>query len=559
MKKKLLSLLLMLCNIALFAQGTFHREWPETYIETTLTQSQLDKIATDFSVDKVTRNADGTFNVRLCIGLPDYDRFENSGIPFTIATAPKANVSMASTYQELVAEWNKYPTYGAYIEAMQTFQNEFPDLCKIDTILAQTPDNHALLVAHISNTLNDRAGKPSFFYTSTMHGDEPVGYYFMLRLIHYLLHNYATDSRVQEIVNNVDLWICPLENPDGTYHTNNDILNESPVSTRYNANYVDINRAYPLIGQSSKTNDLEPEIQAMIDFGSAHQFTMSANFHGGAEVFNYPWDIWTGGQATHADNIWWQMVGRDFADSCHAVSPFYMTDLNNGVTSGGDWYVITGSRQDYFNYFLNCREATIEVSTSKVVSSSSLPTYWSRIRASLLNYIGECRHGLHGVVTDSLTGDPIAARVYVENHDRFNSHVYSRLPHGDYHRPIKAGNYQVTYSAEGYYPKTLSVSISDGQRLTRDVQLVPIVQDVADHDGPYVQLFPNPTTGACTLCSNAAAIDRVELYDATGRLLRTTRANGHTVTLDLSDCASGVYHVRIFSEKGVVTERVMKR
>src|SRR5574344_161301 len=157
---------------------------------------------------------------------------------------------MATTVSQM-SGWNRYPTYSTYTQMMADFQTRFPNLCDIDTILAVTPaGDHSILVAHISNTLHQPANKPSFLYSSTMHGDEVVGYYYMLHLIHYLLNNYTSNTQVQNIINNVDLWICPLENPDGTYHTSNNNLNESPYSTRENYNGEDLNRSYPLIGST---------------------------------------------------------------------------------------------------------------------------------------------------------------------------------------------------------------------------------------------------------------------------------------------------------------------
>ena len=88
-----------------------------------------------------------------------------------------------------------------------------------------------------------------------MHGDEVTGYYLMLRLIDYLLSNYDSDPQVQNIVNNVDLWICPLENPDGTYRNHNDSLNESPYSTRHNYTDDDLNRSYPIAGQNNNNSN----------------------------------------------------------------------------------------------------------------------------------------------------------------------------------------------------------------------------------------------------------------------------------------------------------------
>lgn len=560
--RKILLPLLCLLTVTAFAQSrkspTFNRSALQTYVQTTMTRKTLRDISPNFSVDKVTSNPDGTVDVRICVGPRDYDAFEQLGIPFTILEPDdKAVTAMADTYQQLVANWNRYPTYNAYKEAMSTFESEFPQLCDIDTILALTPGSHTLFVAHISNDLHNRGGKPAFFYTATMHGDEPVGYYLMLRLIHYLLNNYDTDAQVRQLVDNVDIWICPLENPDGTYRSSNTQIN-SWYSTRYNYNGDDMNRSYPIIGQPVAKN-YPPEVQAMMDFGAERRFTLSANFHGGAEVVNYPWDTWTTIQRAHADQSWWDYISRCYADTCHAVNANYMVDENNGVTEGGDWYVITGSRQDYFNYYLGCREMTIEVSSDKVVNSNLLPTFWNRNRQSLLNYIGESLNGFRGIVTDSVSNQPIAARVFVENHDEDNSHTYSRLPYGDYHRPIRRGTWQVTFSAEGYFPKTLTLTATDGQCLVQDVQLVPTNISVADRNLPKVSVYPNPASNEVRVTSDQEEIVLVELYDLAGRRLVRQTVGELSASLDLSSCASGVYNLTVTFASGKVSKRVVKQ
>ena len=476
MKKIYVALIvLMLCVSAKmgFAQAgraDFHNS--ETYVETVLDATTLQALSQEFSIDRVQRNDDGTFNTRIWLSYKDYDNFLAREIPYTVVQPTRATVTMATNYEDMVNGWNRYPTYSTYLAMMDTFQTRYPNLCKIDTILAATPGGRKVLCAHISNNLNDNMGKPSLLYISTMHGDEVVGYYFMLRLIDMLLSNYNTNTRLTNMVNNFDIWICPDMNPDGTYHTSNDQINTSPTSTRANYNSVDLNRSFPQQNQSiGSSSSYEPEVWAMMQFFGAHNFTLAANFHGGAEVFNYPWDKWTTSQHAHADDAWWQYVGRKFADTCHTYSSSYFTEENNGITEGGDWYVITGSMQDYHNWFLGTRHATIEVG-DKVLSTSLLPNYWNYAYHSLLNFIEEAGNGIHGVVTDSLTGEPLQAMVYVNSHDADHSYVETTLPYGAYHRPIKGGTYSVTYSAEGYNSKTITVNVTDGAKLIKNVQLV---------------------------------------------------------------------------------------
>lgn len=532
----------------------------QQYVEVCLNVTQLDAVSRAFSVDRVRRHDALSFDVRICLAKPEYASFLALGYPYTVVPPTKANVQMATTYNQMTAQWNCYPTYSTYTAMLDTFRTRYPNLCDIDTILESTPGNHSLFVAHISSSLDDKGDRPSFFYSSTIHGDEPVGYYLMLRLIDYLLTNYESNDAVRRLVDSVDIWICPLENPDGTYFSSNNQLNEYPYSIRYNRHYADLNRSYPEFGASASGNH-EPEVQAMMDFGAEKHFVMSANFHGGAEIFNYPWDTWTTQQRPNTDRFWWSLVGHSFADTCQSYHSSYMTDETDGVTEGGDWYVITGSRQDYFNYFLHCREATIEVGADKVISSSRLPNYWNWIRASLLHYIGESLYGIRGTVTDSITGLPLEARVFIQNIDEDNSHVFSHLPAGDYHRPIKEGTYPVTFSADGYQSKTILISVNDRKVVWQDVALLPIGYPVEAHPASSVRMVPNPTTDYVTITRDAFLNKEqiVELFDMTGRKLQTRLMHDDEVRIDLSGYAQGIYLVRV-SESGrnIFQEKLIK-
>ena len=542
--KKLLTFITAIIVVSATAQNN-QLTHPATYVETVLDATTLLTLSQEFSVDKVTRNADGTFNTRICLSYKDFDSFLAKDIPFTTMQQIRANVQMAYNYEAMTANWNRYPTYSTYTAMMDTFRTRYPNLCAIDTILSSTPGGHKILCAHISNNLNDNEGKPSLFYTSTIHGDEVVGYYMMLRLINLLLTNYNTDTYITELVNNVDIWICPLHNPDGTYYTSDDQINSSPISIRHNLHGEDLNRSFPLAGQTIAKPNYEPEVEAMMQFMEAHNFTLTANLHGGAEVFNYPWDSWPSWQHSHADADWWEYVGHNFADTCHEYSLYYMWDENNGVTEGGDWYVITGSMQDYHNWYLGTRHVTIEVSDYKVVSTSQVGSYWNAAYHSLLNFIAEAENGIHGTVTDSITGEPLQALVYIANHDLDHSYVETTLPHGDYHRPIKAGQYSVTYSADGYLPKTIVTTIADGEKLVQNVQLSKSV-GIPEYD-KIVKIYPNPAQDFISVeLSDNTAIDCISLYDIQGRLVETFPETPlQTTKLDVRNLPAGTYILHI--------------
>lgn len=529
---------------------------PEVYVDVTLqSQAQLQQLAHQFSVDKVMKK-DGAYQVRIWLGPHDYQNFLNLGIKYTIyrPNTKWGELTMATTYEQM-ASWNKYPTYSVYCAMMDTFQTRFPSLCRVDTILAATPNSHSLLACYVGSNMDGHEQRPQFFYTSTMHGDEQTGFVMMLRLIDYLLNNYTTDAQVQHIMDNVDLWICPVENPDGMYARNDNSMGGSSWggsgSTRANAHGVDLNRNYPEVGQPTK--NYEPEIQGMMDFASQHHFVMSANLHGGAELYNFPWDSWTTNQVSHADLDWWWYMGRAFADTCHKYgSNGYFTEETNGVTPGGDWYVIDGSRQDYMNYYQHCREVTLEISEDKSPSGSQLPQFWTNLKHSLLNYIEECLNGFNGTVTDSITGEPLEAMVFIQNHDINYSEVYSHLPEGKYYRPIKSGTYTVTFSADGYVSKTIQVTTTDGTAQQIDVQLVPEGYVPGGEESVDVRLsqqlmvYPDPIGSVMQIrASGQWQTSEVAVFDATGRQVMSFNLTGENTTVEVSKLAKGTYFVQL--------------
>jgi len=367
-----------------------------------------------------------------------------------------------------IDEWDFYPTYEAYINMMNQFGANHPDLCEVFSI-GQTTENRELMIAKISKNVDTRESEPQFLYTGTMHGDETTGFVLFLRLIDYLLENYGTDPSVTYLLDHVETWINPAANPDGTYAGGNNTVNGA---TRYNANNVDLNRNYPdpEDGPHPDGNAWQSETLAFMQMAEDNNFVMSANTHGGAEVLNYPWDTWP---RLAADNDWWIYVCREYVDTVHLYSPTgYLTDLNNGITNGYAWYTTSGCRQDFMNYFQQCREVTMEISGTKLLPPSQLPSHWDWNYRSLLNFIEQSTFGVNGIVTDMETGSPLHAMISIDGHDMDSSMAFTDPATGFYQRLLDEGTYDLTFSAPGKYPVTIQdVTISKYNTVNVDVEL----------------------------------------------------------------------------------------
>ncbi len=448
-------LLTMATSFSLFSQPAGNKsamQYLETrgevYFKFVHDNSDLEALSKIISIDRMVNDT-----IYAYANKKEFSRFLEKNPGYTILTPPSLLLDESKLKTGYISkDWDSYPAYDAYVAMMNAFADNYPDLCQLYEI-GTTVNGRKLLCVKISDYVGVKEPEPEFFFTSTMHGDEVTGYILTLHLIDYLLSNYESLSEVRELVNNIEIWINPNANPDGTYFSGN---NSVSGATRGNANSVDLNRNFPdpdpVDGEHPDGEDWQPETAAMMLFMNNHHFTFSANYHGGAEVMNYPWDTWS---RSHPDEAWFRHVSYQYADTAkkYGGSSYFSSVVPDGVTNGYDWYPISGGRQDYTTYFCHGREITIEVSNVKMPPAASLPLYWDYNRVAMLDYIGQCLKGIHGTVTDSVTGEPLMAKIFVWDHDADSSQVYSDPVNGDYHRLIAPGTYTVKCSAPGYRDK----------------------------------------------------------------------------------------------------------
>jgi PKD repeat protein len=418
----------------------------------------------------------------------EFDQFLTYGFDFEPVYS-YYNQTRATTMATTVAEmsdWDRYPTYDVYVQMMNNFVTNYPSICSLDTI-GTSNDGYNLLSLKISDNIDIDEDEPEFFWTNTMHGDEVVAYVMPLRFIDYLLTNYGTDPQVTTLVDEIEIYVNPLANPDGTF--NGSTGGTSVASAiRYNANGIDMNRNFPRLDGTSTS--IEVEIQAMMDYATNHDFVMSVNTHSGAECFNYPWDETDSNDGTHPDDIWWDYVGWVYATPTQSASPSDYFTESGAVTEGGDWYVTHGGRQDYMNYFQHCREVTIEWSDTKLLDASELPDHWNYNKTGMLDYTEQVLYGLRGVVTDACTGIALSdVKVEIASHDEDNSEVYSSAPIGNYHRPIYEGTYDFTYSLDGYQSQTHTVVITNDNSTRLDIELIPDNVATPDFSADQTNVF----------------------------------------------------------------------
>jgi len=169
------------------------------------------------------------------------------------------------------------------------WQDEHPDIMELGTI-GTSYLGHELWNVQVTNFMSDGdhpiADRPKIYLDGGHHGNEYCGSEITILVLQYLLENYGTDEDATYIVDNANVYITPMINPDGI-----------DLDTRMNARQVDLNRNYPFLWTDSATHGSGPaserEVASNIAFMEKHEFSLYITGHTGILYLIYPWGVWT--------------------------------------------------------------------------------------------------------------------------------------------------------------------------------------------------------------------------------------------------------------------------
>lgn len=387
-----------------------------------------------------------------------YDRLLAAGYDVQRVPPPKA--------MKVPDGYRSHAEVGAVLSA---HAETYPEICRLYT-LGDSVQGRALWVLRITDKPDLEEDEPEFKYISTIHGNENLGTEMCLNLIDLLLAGYGVDDRLTALVDDTDIWFLPLMNPDGL-----------EANVRQNANGRDLNRSFPAYptdfvdtyfdGDDPALAGRQPEVAHVMNWTVGNSFVLSANFHTGALVVNYPYDytpgVPSGQDAPSPDDLIFEDLSLRYA--MHNGPMFASTEFENGISNGSAWYSITGGMQDWNYRYAGCMEVTIELSNTFQPPSEHLPQLWEDNREAMLAYLEAVHLGVRGVVTDHATGAPVWAAVKVDGNAQ---RVYTDPDVGDYHRILLPGSYTLRIEAPGFIPYAIkNVAVVDGAAVRRDAAL----------------------------------------------------------------------------------------
>ena len=409
----------------------------EMKVKVYATPEQVARIAPD--VLEFYKGGDGWFVG--AVTQPTYEELRREGFEIEVLVPDVRAAAM----QDMAA----FHTYEQFRDTWATIAQDHPSICRLDTI-GNSFNGNLILAMKISDNVNAMEGEPRICFDFSMHGNENNG----CEIAHYALiqivEGYGVDPDITRWVNEREIWLVPMDNPDGLI-----------ARTRANGNGVDCNRNYGLawdFGSNGGSGPFsEPETQCYYFLGEEHPMAAWSQYHSGVEVA-----MWCWGYTTRAamDSVVAAYEMTRYGQICNY--PYGQISRILYSVSGGsiDWYQGARGALGY----------APEVCDGQPSPVSEIDTINRKNWTAMKEQIERVMWGISGRVLDSVSGKPVRARVTVNPPNWF---TYTDSM-GYYHKNVHNGTYSVTFEANGYRTRTVnSVTVPADTFAVCSVSLAP--------------------------------------------------------------------------------------
>ena len=285
--------------------------------------------------------------------------------------------------------FKKYSGPGGLKEEFTRTAARHPLLTKLISIGKTTNGEDIVAIKISAGARFTRDGsKPSVLYLGAQHAREWITPEMNRRLMHYFLDNYSSDRKVRRLVNERELWIVPVANPDGYDFTftagqrlwRKNLRDNNGDGTIAPGDGVDLNRNYAYKwgydNEGSSPNpasetyrgpgpNSEPETKALDAFVKRVRFDFFVNYHSAAELLLYGigWQVAT----PSPDDV----IGETLAgDDAEPAVPGYDPDIS------AELYTTNGDTDTHMTENYGTFGFTPEMSTCEAASDSVPDDEW---------------------------------------------------------------------------------------------------------------------------------------------------------------------------------------
>lgn len=133
---------------------------------------------------------------------------------------------------------------------LDSLHTSYPGITTALISIGKSWDGNDIWAMKISDNPAVQEDEPEVYFDGLHHAREGVGVNILVEFVRYLCQNYGTDSTITDLINNLQVWVVPIVNPDGylyneTQHANGGgMWRKNRRNSGGGAYGVDLNRNY---------------------------------------------------------------------------------------------------------------------------------------------------------------------------------------------------------------------------------------------------------------------------------------------------------------------------
>ncbi len=485
----------------------------------------------------------------------DIEYFHNNGYDIETVSGTKVrlyvnneqeialrNMGYRPIVEEIPVPLVTYPSIPEITASLNAVVSAHPSIARMEQI-GTSVQGKAIYAMIISDNVNEDEAEPEIRITGNIHGDEKTGGMSCLNFIEVLTDNYGTSDMCTYVVDNSELWVIPILNPDGY-----------ASGSRYNANNVDLNRDFSYMNSSSYWQG--PESVAIRDLtmqdwptqsNYINNFATGLSFHSGAECVNCVWNFSASEPIQDLDLVTAQ--GNAYGNH-PSINAYYGAGVWDIWIPGAAWYPTEGDVNDWSYGEVGTVDHTIEVSNIK--SDPDWPGIANANYMPMLDFCVTSTYGIYGTVTDG-TGNPLDALIEVEVADALDStplrFCRTDVADGGYSKALVPGTYDMVVTVDGMGSQSQNgISVGSEEMVPVNFTFSTGIEN-SSTENVFIRInvAPNPVNAACVFTLPNTGIDgSIKIYDISGRTAYENNISAGVVSHSFnagSTLPEGVYHV----------------
>jgi len=297
--RKITTLLIFIC---LVLSPTLSQNYSNTEIISLDSSPDIIKKLRKMNLD-ILFEWEGRTYILLRHDLDEFAKIEETGIPYEVVThefyPSKQEVSIQ------VGANGEFHSYSELEQDLLALEERFPQIARV-TVIGESLEGRNIYALIISDNVSADEDEAEVLFIGCHHAREWISVEVPFLLGKYLLEHYDSDPRIRNLVNNSQVWIIPLLNPDGLEYSihfyrywrkNRRDNGDGSYGVDPNRNY-DYKWGLDDAGSSpnpssniyrGKAPFSEPETQTIRDLFPSRNFQALVSYHSYSQIILYPW------------------------------------------------------------------------------------------------------------------------------------------------------------------------------------------------------------------------------------------------------------------------------